>query len=244
MTNYRIISLLAASILFGLASVTPAMAISIVPTGLSPGDQYRLAFVTSTTRDALSSNIADYNAFVSSAANSNPDLAALGTTWTAIASTPTVAARDNTGTNPSNAVGVPIYRLDDTLIATNNSDLWDLGILNPISIDETGSSRLTWVYTGTTALGESFSQSLGTVDRVTGFREWVTFGTTSMLTPEFSFWWINVEATSQGGSGSFYGISSPLTVPYATPLPAAVFLFGSAFAGLLGVSWRRRLTSA
>ena len=32
-----------------------------VPTGIDAGDSYRLAFVTSTTRDGTSSDIADYN---------------------------------------------------------------------------------------------------------------------------------------------------------------------------------------
>src|SRR5215471_8873092 len=71
-----------------------------VPPSLSPGDQYRLVFVTSTRRTATSSSIGDYNLFVTNAANTVPELAALGTTWTAIASTATVDARDNTLTNP------------------------------------------------------------------------------------------------------------------------------------------------
>ena len=62
-----------------------------VPTDLNPGDEYRLAFVTSTTRDATSTNIADYNAFVTTVAESVPELLALNTTWTAFGST-TVAA--------------------------------------------------------------------------------------------------------------------------------------------------------
>src|SRR5689334_807714 len=79
-----------------------------VPAGLSRGDQYRLAFVTSTVRTGRSRDIADYNAFVTSAANSVPELVALGTTWRAVvstnASTPQLSfitdARDNTATNP------------------------------------------------------------------------------------------------------------------------------------------------
>jgi hypothetical protein len=48
-------------------AMTATSAISVpitLPSGLNPGDQYRLAFVTSSTRDALSTNIADYNNFV------------------------------------------------------------------------------------------------------------------------------------------------------------------------------------
>src|SRR5262245_19190294 len=94
------------------------------PTGLNPGDLYRLAFVTSTTRSAYSSNIDDYNTFVTNVANTVPELASLGTTWKAIGSTATVDARDNTGTNPvPDGVGVPIFLLNDTLLAADNFDL-------------------------------------------------------------------------------------------------------------------------
>lgn len=64
-----------------LAATASLQAVPIpVPTGLAPGDNYRLAFVTSTTRDATSSAIADYNDFVTAAALAVPELAALGTT--------------------------------------------------------------------------------------------------------------------------------------------------------------------
>ena len=48
-----------------------------VPTSLSPGDQYRLAFVTSSTRNATSSDIGVYNTFVDTVAETVPALAAL-----------------------------------------------------------------------------------------------------------------------------------------------------------------------
>ena len=55
-----------ALVTLGTASAVQA-AIVTVPTGLNPGDQYRLVFVTSGTRDATSTNIADYNTFVANA---------------------------------------------------------------------------------------------------------------------------------------------------------------------------------
>jgi hypothetical protein len=94
---------IAVFLLAAAAAIPPLTALAgpiTVPTGLNPGDQYRLAFVTSTTRDASSSNIADYNAFVTAAANSDPLVAALNTGWRAIASTPSTAAEDNTFTPP------------------------------------------------------------------------------------------------------------------------------------------------
>lgn len=112
--------------------------IVIQPPGLNIGDQYRLVFVTSGTRNAQSSNIADYNSFVTTQANQSAALTALGTTWTVIGSTSTVDARDNTGTNPDTSVGVPIYNLQGQLNAANNSDLWDGSLLNPIRFNQVG----------------------------------------------------------------------------------------------------------
>jgi hypothetical protein len=77
--------------ILGAASTSIAVPIT-VPTGLSPGDEYRLVFVTSTTRNATSSNIADYNLFVTGVANTIPELLALGTTWSATGSTRTVGS--------------------------------------------------------------------------------------------------------------------------------------------------------
>ena len=93
-----------------------------VPPGLQPGDKYRLVFVTSTTTDGTSSNIGYYNAFVSDVAAAS-SLSSLGTTWTAVGSTASVNAEDNTGTNPSAGVGYPVYDLAGHLVAANNTAL-------------------------------------------------------------------------------------------------------------------------
>lgn len=99
--------------------------IMIPPPGLEDGDQYRLFFMTSGERDATSTDIEDYNAFVQSHADSSPELAALGLNWKAVVSTPTVAARDNTGTNPElDGKGVPIYLVNGTPFEGNNFGLW------------------------------------------------------------------------------------------------------------------------
>ncbi len=102
--------IIASLLVFAAFAVAPLAASAVpitVPTDLSPGDKYRLAFVTSTGRDTTSANIVDYNNFVTAHAAGVPELAALGTTWTAIGSTVAVDARDNTGTNPTVATGLP-----------------------------------------------------------------------------------------------------------------------------------------
>ena len=45
-------------------------------------------------------------------------------------------ARDNTSTNPGTATGIPIYPLNDTLLANDNADLWDSTIAVKLDVDE------------------------------------------------------------------------------------------------------------
>ena len=132
-------------------------ALTLIPSDLNPGDQYRLVFVTSTTRNALSTQISDYNAFVDATAKAEDSLLKdLDTTWNAIGSTSTVDARDNTNTNPEENIGVPIYLIDGNRVANNNADLWDGSILVQIDrtekdnvVDRTPPFGFTNVWTGT-----------------------------------------------------------------------------------------------
>lgn len=121
-----------------------------VPPDLPLGAQYRLVFVTSAERDAVSPNIDDYNAFVTTVAQSSPGLFVLGTTWRVIGSTSTVDARDNTNTDPNVATGVPIYNVAGLRMADNYADLWDRELYTPVGFDETGAnSPATFVASGT-----------------------------------------------------------------------------------------------
>ncbi|MEI8376345.1 MAG: hypothetical protein WCJ35_26300, partial [Planctomycetota bacterium] len=77
----------------------------ILPTGLAPGSQYEIVFVTSDGTTATSANIATYNNFVTAEANQNSTLYNLGVSWHAVASVvPGPAATSNA---PS--AGIPIY---------------------------------------------------------------------------------------------------------------------------------------
>ncbi|MFK7911315.1 MAG: PEP-CTERM sorting domain-containing protein [Akkermansiaceae bacterium] len=89
----------------------------------APGDTYRLIFVTSTTTTATSTDINTYNTFVQGVANG----AGLGgITWSAVGSTSSVDARDNTGTNPGGGVGEAIILMDGaSIVADNYADMWD-----------------------------------------------------------------------------------------------------------------------
>jgi hypothetical protein len=127
-------------------ALAPAAQAEVIPP-IGYDGPYRLAFVTTSIADATfggatSTNIADYNTFVTTAANLVPDLVALGTTWKCIGSTLTVDAKVNTGTyittdgSYNAATDVPIYTTTGLRIATGNADLWDGSIENPISFDD------------------------------------------------------------------------------------------------------------
>ena len=95
------------------------------------GDQYRLIFVTSQSRNAFANSIANYNSWVRGIANGVTELAALGTTWMAIGSTAAVDARDNTGTNPNVSTGVPIYLLDGSTKVVDNNEICGMAPWTP-----------------------------------------------------------------------------------------------------------------
>ena len=111
----------------------PAMGIvpsdwALRPSGLQAGDMFRLLFVTSTMRDATSSDIADYNSFVQNAAAAgHAAIRGYSAGFRALASTESVDARDNTATT---GTGVPIYWLNSSILADDYSDLYDGGWAN------------------------------------------------------------------------------------------------------------------
>ncbi len=230
--------LLAIAVVLTLPGMARA-AVVTVPAGLSVGDQYRLAFVTSTMRDALSSDIADYNAFVTSAAESIPELAALGTTWRVIGSTSAIDARDNTDTNPTLSVGVPIYRLDGAVVAHNNADLWDGSPTSPISINELGASYAGWwVWTGTETDGTVYHYDY---DRPLGHMETVS-GYPGNFPPGSEYNWVRHYSPAPADEiGSFYVISGVLTV---VPEPGSIVMGAMGLVAMVGWQLARRKRSA
>ena len=91
------------------------------------GKTFRLLFLTSDMRNAHSSNIADYNAFVQGqAGGGHEDIQGFSGEFRALASTASVDARANTATtqNPD-YTGVPIYWLNGAKLADDYADLYD-----------------------------------------------------------------------------------------------------------------------
>jgi len=189
-------------------------ALITVPTDLNPGDQYRLAFVTSSSTGGLSTNISDYNAFVTAVAAGVPELVALGTTWKAVGSTASVNARDNTVTNPLVSTGVPVYTLVDARIANDNADLWDGSLHSPLKYNEHGAELERETWTGTSDSGVGFpGGQLGTNSPVIG-------STSSIVGLWIS--WVQADPSEPNG---LYAISGVLTVvpePTTSTLALAV----------------------
>ena len=186
----------------------------IQPAGLNTGDPYRLMFTTSTERDATSINIADYNAFVSGVANGVGELAGLGTTWTAVASTGGVSARDNTGTQ--GVAGPPIYNLNGEIVATDYGNLWNGDLDNALFYDENGSllsvlGSENHVWTGTSNIG-AIQGPLGDANVQYGF-----------LNSTNSDWTQTNMFIANSIDNRLYAMSGTLS---AVPLPPAAALLG------------------
>ena len=100
---------------------------SLVPGSLSVGDQFRLLFLSSTSRTAASTDIQNYNTFVQDlAAAGHADIQAYSADFRIVGCTQAVDARDNTGTNYTGTdKGVPIYWLGGTKVADDYEDFYD-----------------------------------------------------------------------------------------------------------------------
>jgi hypothetical protein len=210
------------------------------PLGLEPGGEYRLLFVTEGKRNALSTDIADYNAFVTSEANSpNSLVRGLTIEWFAIASTSGVDAIENTGTDPSppGDTGVPIYIVDGASRVANHYDqMWDgaqvflLSAPNLTQYGASASSPQNNVWTGT-----DYNGVAGGIGGPIGADNTPSLG--SSVSPLGR--WINNNFTAVASEAkSFYAISSILV---AVPEPSAVTLFATATAALVASGTSRRI---
>ena len=93
---------------------------ALKPADLAAGEQFRLMFVSSTTRDALSTDIADYNTFVSTrAAAGVTAMQTYADDFTALVSTESVNARTNTLTRATDT-DAPIYRARSGTVSAND----------------------------------------------------------------------------------------------------------------------------
>lgn len=192
-----------------------------VPPGLNPGDTYQLAFISSTARDGISTQILDYNNFVQGVANAAGIGTSAGVTWYAIASTAAANANANA------VVTSPVYNMNLDLVATGYADLWDGSLLAVgISYDEHGSENQNGAWTGSQSNGLGFAgRTMGTA-----FPE---LGDSSFTDPN----WISLGALNKTAPLCFYALSSQLTV-VPEPASLSLLLFGAAF--VARCTFRRR----
>jgi len=113
---------------------------SLVPTGLSGGDRFRLLVVTSTRRDATATDIAAYNSHVRTAvASGHTDIRSYSASFNAVGCTDSTSARANTGTTYTETdAGVPIYWLNGAKAADDYADFYDGSWESNVLRDEDG----------------------------------------------------------------------------------------------------------
>ena len=96
---------------------------ALIPAEVGPGDSFRLIFITSTRRNARSTDIADYNTFVqNAAARGHTAIRPYASGFRVVGSTASIDARDNTCTS---GIGVPIYWLNGNKVADHHGDFYD-----------------------------------------------------------------------------------------------------------------------
>jgi hypothetical protein len=204
----------------------------VVPPSLSPGDHYQLMFVTSLGRDATSSNIDDYNLFVTTqAAALTALLLPQPVSWHAIGSTSTVNARDNAPQLDSvyDLQGNRITTLDAThgLYHTSANllerapDVDETGTLVGAFGRWTGTQDPSGLALGGSALGQQFP--------------WV--GYDDQTGTEY----ISSSSGDARNARGFYALSSDLVVPSsAVPEPTGVMMLVMGTVALLAY---RRLSN-
>jgi hypothetical protein len=207
----------------------------MTPSGLNPGDQFRFVFVTSTTLDASSTSIGDYDTFVqglADAANLTYDGSSL--TWSALGSTQTVDA--NSRLNDA----IPIYLLDGTNVVAAGDNIWTSGDLKaPINLTETGVTIDEQVWTGTAADGYAVSIGTSPPKGFLGAAVDVTYGQSGLVASG----WVDSNFRPRSDQYRFYAYSGILEAFEDTPVipePASMTLCLIGFAAMYGRRWAKR----
>lgn len=219
-----------APLLLAFASFAPILHATAVtvPSGLAPGENYRIIFGTSTTTSASQGFIGYYNDFVTTAANLDAGLASLGTTWVVLGSTVQVNALENANLS-TNDTATKFFNTRGELIAIGVSGINGLygGFQNVhfnIIYTEAGNdvmdtlgNRLVW--TGTSEFGTALLPFGND-----GVYHGAPFAPTSI--------WTAQSIANRNAQFPVYGISGVLTAP-EVPEPGTLVLTALAVAALL-----------
>ena len=153
---------------------------SLIPDGLDAGDRFRLLFLSSTTRNAEPTDIADYNTWIRDrAANSHSDIQSYSSTFRVVGSTEAVDARDNTGTTyTSDDKGVSIYWLGGNQVADDYSDFYDGDWDDETSrlTESAAHQSIKWMWTGSDHDGTESISSRGSHALGNSGGRWIKLG--------------------------------------------------------------------
>ncbi len=211
-----------------------AMAGFTPPTGLAPGSQYQVLFVTADGTAAQSSDIADYNSFVQNEASLSPTFSP--TTWTAVVSTLSINALQAT-----NTTDIPIYDTQGNLLEPNFPSLFtDQNFAGP-AYDQFGNQ----CPVGTNVWTGSWSDGLVDSSYPMGTAPGMIFNggaTVAMGKDGVTAAWFNWPFSNDWPWHSLplYAVSATLSVPVPVPEPGTLTLLVSALLGLAGARHLRR----
>ncbi len=194
------------------------------PDGLSSGDIYHLAFVTSTSIDGRSF-YSNYELLVENAANASIGLDMLS--WK-----PIVYALG--GGDPLSEIGFfsgSVYNTDGGLVAPDDTIFWSPDHINPIAFDETGApSPYSEVWTG--------SDEYGLGRYILGGLPAATYG---LINSNISGYWMNFGEKDTTNLLPVYAISGEIIAAgQPIPEPTTIVLFGLGLLGFAGVSRRKK----
>ncbi len=218
-----------------------AIAGVILPSGLAPGSQYQIAFLTAATTTGTSGSESYYNSFVTAEAAPLTALLPSGVTWSAITTTWDGTTLTQAYDNAPTQTGLPIYNtLGQQVLGSGgillSSDDQPSNLLAPMDGDQYGDqmTRLSYpqgyiVWTGIYPYPIFGSEPLGPVFPADA--GWGLFDTTSSS-------WAWVDASPVTVALPVYALSSPITVP--VPEPSTFALLGIGAISLLAYAWRRR----
>ena len=192
---------------------------SLVPSGLGPGDRFRLMFISSGGRNATPTSIDTYNTWIQNlAAAGHTDIQSYSSAFNVVGSTVAVDARDNTGTTyTSSDKGVPIYWLNGNKVADQYQDFYDGGWDEEASMrDQRGSSvsppiSAIGVWTGSDHDGTEALDALGDSNGFTKIGKPNSAGSDGPLSSDTS--------TNNSGTKKLYGLSGVFEVE-AIEVPA------------------------